>query len=72
MRTAILTLACLSLCSCGVVNSATKTVGNILGVEEPERANTLADPVIRNEYHAACEKRKQDAILEIMNSGGGQ
>jgi hypothetical protein len=65
-----LILAC-ALSSCGVVNSAARTAGGILGVQAPEPAPTseLEEAVPRNEYHAACIRERREAIQEIVEGG---
>lgn len=59
------------LCSsCTAVESVSRTTKNVLGIRDREPAQAMQFGGVRNEYHAALERRKQDAILEILGERG--
>lgn len=65
-------LASLFLSGCQVVESVARTGKNVLGIPETRQHQPMAFGGVRNEYHAALERRKKDAILEILGERSGQ
>jgi len=64
--------ASLFLCSCAAVESVARTTKNVLGIPKTQQESPMAFGGVRNEYHAALERRKADAILEILGERSAQ
>lgn len=67
-----LMVASLLLSGCSAVESVSRTTKNVLGIRDPEPVQPMQFGGVRNEYHAALERRKQDAILEILGERSAQ
>jgi hypothetical protein len=69
----LLATVALLLSACAAVESVARTAKNVMGIPEPRRADpAMSFGGVRNEYHAALERRKQDAILEILGERSAQ
>jgi outer membrane murein-binding lipoprotein Lpp len=60
------------LSGCTAVESVSRTAKNVLGIPERQEQPAMQFGGVRNEYHAALERRKRDSILEILGEGGAR